>query len=397
MLDGYRQLADVEDRPSMLIAGTIKGKGVSFLEDREGFHGKPLNKEQLARALQEMGEVDRQVRGSITAIKDIWPPEITRGEAGSLSYALNDLVATRNAFGSGLKRIYPAFPAIVSLDAEVSNSTQAEIFKEAFPDRFFEMYIAEQNMAGAAIGLSRRGKIPFVSTFGAFMSRACDQIRMSHYSEANIKYVGSHAGVSIGEDGPSQMALEDLAFFRTVPDCLVFYPCDAVSTEKLVAEAAAYQGMVYLRTTRQATPVIYSPEEEFPAGGCKVLRRSAGDRAILIAAGITVHEALAACDELNEEYGVSVGVIDLYSIKPVDAGTIKEAGVATGLIITIEDHHPEGGLGDAVRAALWDAWVPIYSMTVNRIPKSGTPRELLDYEGISRRAIVEKVLDFTSR
>jgi transketolase len=346
--------------------------------------------------LAEIGDVDKNVRGSMPGPKDIGPPEIMPGEIHPLDYAQGESVATRNAFGNALKRIYPAFPAIVSLDGEVSNSTQAGIFKKAFPGRFFEMYIAEQNMAGAALGFASRGKIPFVSTFGAFMSRAYDQIRMSRYSGANIKYVGSHAGVSIGEDGPSQMALEDLAFFRTIPDCLVFYPCDAVSTEKLVTAAAEYEGMVYLRTTRQGTPVIYTPEEEFPPGGCKVLRRSTSDRALLIAAGITVHEALAAFDELNDVHGISVGVIDLYSIKPVDARTLKETALDIGLIITVEDHHPEGGLGDAVRSALWDAWVPVHSLAVNRIPKSGTPRELLDFAGISRRAIVEKVLHFTS-
>ncbi|MCL7488504.1 MAG: transketolase [Desulfobulbaceae bacterium] len=396
VLEGYQEIADNGGRPAMLIARTLKGKGVSFIEDKNGFHGKPLDEEELSRALEELGEVDKEIRGAIRLPEDLLPPEISANKAEPLSYSLDESVATRNAFGNALKRIYPAFPDIVSLDAEVSNSTQAKFFKDAYPDRFFEMFIAEQNMAGAALGFARRGKIPFVSTFGAFMSRAYDQIRMSRYSDANIKFVGSHAGVSIGEDGPSQMALEDLAFFRTVPDCLVLYPCDAVSTEKLVTAAAEYQGMVYLRTTRQGTPVIYEPEEEFPVGGSKVLRRSSSDRAILIAAGITVHEALAASEELNDKHGVSVGVIDLYSIKPVDVKTLKEAGLATGLIITIEDHHPEGGLGEAVRSALWDAWVPICSMAVNKIPKSGTPRELLDFEEISSSAIVKKVLEFTS-
>jgi transketolase len=396
VLEGYHEIAGNGGRPAMLIARTLKGKGVSFIEDKNGFHGKPLDEDELSRALEELGEVDKDIRGAISLPEDLLPPEINVNKADPLSYSLDESVATRNAFGNGLKRIYPAFPDIVSLDAEVSNSTQAKFFKDAYPDRFFEMFIAEQNMVGAALGFACRGKIPFVSTFGAFMSRAYDQIRMSRYSDANIKFVGSHAGVSIGEDGPSQMALEDLAFFRTVPDCLVLYPCDAVSTEKLVTAAAEYQGMVYLRTTRQGTPVIYEPDEEFPVGGSKVLRRSSSDRAILIAAGITVHEALAAREELNDKHGVSVGVIDLYSIKPVDVKTLKEAGLAAGLIITIEDHHPEGGLGEAVRSALWDALVPIYSMAVNKIPKSGTPRELLDFEEISSSAIVKKVLEFTS-
>jgi len=226
------------------------------------------------------------------------------------------------------------------------------------------------------------------------MSRAYDQVRMCQYSDANVKFVGSHAGVTIGEDGPSQMGLEDIAFFRAVSDCLVLYPCDAVSTEHLVAQAAEYTGMAYIRTTRQGTPVIYKPDEPFPVGGCKVLRRSTGDRATLIAAGITVHEALAAYEELNRK-GISVSVIDLYSIKPVDEKTLKEVGLESGLIITVEDHYPEGGLGDAVRGALWDAELPICTLAVTKRPKSGKPQELLDFEGISARAIVEKVLEFT--
>lgn len=395
ILAGYHQIIQNTGQPVMLIARTLKGKGVSFIEDKNGYHGKTLSENELSRALEELGAVDKEVRGNIVPPEDLKPPALIPVKADPMSYAIGESVATRNAFGNALKRIYSAFPDIVSLDAEVSNSTQAKFFKDAYPERFFEMYIAEQNMVGAALGFSCRGKIPFVSTFGAFMSRANDQIRMSRYSNANIKFVGSHAGVSIGEDGPSQMALEDLAFFRTVPDCQVFYPCDAVSTEKLVVGAAEYEGIVYLRTTRQGTPVIYKSDEEFPAGGCKVLRRSSSDRAVLIAAGITLHEALAAYEELKNKHGVSVGVIDLYSIKPVDVKTLKEVGQGVGLIITIEDHHPEGGLGEAVRSALWDVMVPVCSMAVNKIPKSGKPRELLDFEEISSNAIMEKVLKLT--
>lgn len=393
VLEGYRQVLQTVDQPAMLIARTMKGKGVSFIEDKNGYHGVALSEEELERALEELGEVNTDVRGEIPLPEDKQPPVRTPAAVEEAEYQIGDKVATRNAFGNALQRIYPAFPDIVSLDAEVSNSTKAEIFKEAYPDRFLEMFIAEQNMVGAALGLARRGKIPFVSTFSAFMSRAYDQIRMCQYSDANIKFVGSHAGVSIGEDGPSQMGLEDLAFFRAVSDCLVLYPCDAVSTGKLVAEAAGYRGMAYIRTTRGGTPVIYDAGEEFPAGGCKVLRRSTGDRAVLVAAGITVHEALTAYHTLNE-MGISVGVVDLYSIKPVDAATLKDIGQETGLIITIEDHYPEGGLGDAVRSALWDSWLPIYSLAVTKRPQSGKPRELLDFEGISAKGIVEKVREF---
>ncbi|MDW7771661.1 MAG: transketolase [Desulfobulbaceae bacterium] len=394
VIDAYRQVLQAADMPSMIIARTIKGKGVSFIEDKDGYHGTALKENDLQKALQELGTVDKDIRGRIAPPENLQPEIRMPAVVENADYALHDKMATREAFGHALKRIYPAFPDIVSLDGEVSNSTRADIFKETYPDRFFEMFIAEQNMVGAALGLARRGKIPFVSTFAAFMSRAYDQIRMCQYSDANIKFVGSHAGVSIGEDGPSQMGLEDIAFFRTLSDCLVLYPCDAVSTEKMINEAAEYRGMAYVRTTRQATPVIYESKEEFPAGGCKVLRRSTSDRATLIAAGITVHEALAAYEELSKK-GISVGVIDLYSIKPVDEKTLKEVGLETGLVITIEDHYPEGGLGDAVRSALWDSWLPIYSLAVTRRPKSGKPAELLDFEGISARCIVEKVIEFT--
>jgi transketolase len=297
-------------------------------------------------------------------------------------------VATRMAYGNALKRIYPQFPQIVSLDGEVSNSTMAEIFKEADPERFFEMYIAEQNMVGAALGLATRGKIPFVSTFAAFLSRAFDQIRMSQYSDANLKFVGSHAGVSIGEDGPSQMGLEDLAMFRTVLNSVVLYPCDAVATEKLVEAMARHRGIAYIRTTRRATPILYGPEEEFVIGGAKVLRQSDKDRATVVAAGITVFAALKAHEELQQE-GILLRVIDLYSIKPLDAATLKEAARRTRAIITVEDHYAEGGLGEAVRTAL--NGVPVYSLAVRRKPKSGKPEELLDYEEISVSAIIKQV------
>jgi transketolase len=278
----------------------------------------------------------------------------------------------------------------VSLDGEVSNSTYAEIFKEAYPDRFFEMYIAEQNMVGAALGLSRRGKIPFVSTFAAFFTRAVDQIRMSQYSDPNIKFVGSHAGVSIGEDGPSQMGLEDIAIFRAILNSVVLYPSDAVSTEKLVEEAAKHDGIVYIRTTRKEAPILYRPDEPFKIGGSKVFRKSGGDIATVIGAGVTLHEALEAYESLKKE-GILIRVIDLYSIKPVDETTLREAASATKSIITVEDHYPEGGIGEAVKSALATLPVPIYSLSVKKKPKSGKPQELLDYEEISRVAIIKKV------
>jgi transketolase len=374
----------------MIIARTLKGKGVSFIEDKNGWHGKALSPEELKQALPELGPVDKNVRGKITAPQDLKPPEIPPQAAPPVAYEPGTALATRKAYGNALKRLYPQFPRLVSLDGEVSNSTYAEIFKAAYPERFFEMYIAEQNMVGAALGLACRGQLPFVSTFAAFLSRAYDQIRMSQYSDANIKFCGSHAGVSIGEDGPSQMGLEDLAMMRAVLGSVVLYPADAVSTEKLVEALARHQGIGYLRTTRMGTPVIYGNDEEFAIGGCKVLRQSPGDLATVIGAGVTLFEALKAYDELKAA-GIAIRVIDLYSIKPVDEATLKEAAAASKFLVTVEDHYPEGGLGEAVTAALATTPVPVYSLAVRRKPKSGKPAELLDYEEISQKSIVNLV------
>lgn len=392
ILEAYEKALKVSGKPTMIIAKTIKGKGVSFLEDREGWHGVVLNKEELERALPELGEVDKTVRGEIQKPEDLEPERIKPKPAGKLAYSLGNAVATRNAFGNALVRIFPEFPTLVSLDAEVSNSTMALTFKNAHPERFFEMYIAEQNMVGAAVGLSNRGKLPFVSTFSAFLSRAFDQIRMSRYSDSNIKFVGSHAGVSIGQDGPSQMGLEDIALFRAILDSVVLYPCDAVSTERLVEAAARHQGIVFLRTTRMGTPVIYGNDEDFAIGGSKVLRQSATDLATVVAAGVTLHEALKAYEELKGQ-GINIRVIDLYSIKPLDEAALHEAAKASKAIITVEDHYPEGGMGEAVSSALSGFPVPVHALAVRKKPKSGKPEELLDYEEISHRSIVRKVKD----
>jgi len=279
---------------------------------------------------------------------------------------------------------------IISLDAEVSNSTYAEIFAAQYPKRFFEMFIAEQNMVGVALGLSRRGKKPFVSTFAAFLTRAFDQIRMSQYSDANIVFVGSHAGVSIGEDGPSQMALEDIAMFRSLRDSVVLYPADGVATDKLVTQMARYNGISYLRTTRMDTPILYKRSESFEIGGSKTLRRSAKDKATVVAAGVTLHEALAAADELQKSK-INIRVIDLYSIKPLDTAVLRKAAVETGAIIAVEDHYPDGGLGDAVTKAITGYKVVFKSLAVTKKPKSGKPAQLLDFENISRKAIVRTV------
>jgi transketolase len=390
IITAYEKALTVTNRPVMIIAKTIKGKGVSFLEDQEGWHGKTPKKEELDRALQEFGSIDTSIRGEILKPEDMKPEKQVPKKAKEISYPTDKPVATRKAYGKALVRIFQQFPTMVVLDAEVGNSTFAEIFKGVYPEQFFEMYIAEQNMVGAALGLSRRGKIPFVSTFAAFFTRAFDQIRMSQYSDANIKFVGSHAGVSIGEDGPSQMGLEDIAMFRALLNSVVLYPSDAVSTEKLVEEAAKHNGIVYIRTTRKDTPIIYNKDEVFTIGGSKILRKSNRDSATVIAAGITLHEALIACEELKKE-GIFIRLIDLYSIKPIDILTLHEAAKATKAIITIEDHFAEGGLGEAVNSALADHAVPVYSLAVKKMPRSGKPDELLDYEGISRSAIIKKV------
>jgi len=391
----FKQALDAKEKPVMIVARTIKGKGVPAVENKNGWHGKVLKKEDVDEAIKGLGPLDKSVRGQIAQPQDLEPPRRTRADVPQPAYPAAEAVATRKAYGNALKRIYPAFPEIVGLDGEVSNSTYAEIFAEAYPDRYFEMFIAEQNMVGTALGLSTRGKMPFVSTFAAFLTRAFDQIRMCRYSNANIKFTGSHAGVSIGEDGPSQMGLEDIAMFRNVLDCVILYPADAYATERCVELAAAHRGIVYIRTNRGATPIVYDPSEAFEIGGLKVLKQSSSDRVCVIGAGMTLFEGLAAYDALKKE-GVTIRVIDLYCVKPIDAGRLAEALSGVGAVVTVEDHHPEGGIGEAVRSALADAapaasTLPVHSLAVRKIPRSGRPAELFDYEEISRDAIVKKV------
>jgi transketolase len=390
ILTAYEQAAQVGDRPVMIIAKTIKGKGVSFIEDKNGWHGKALKKDELKRALEELGPVDRLVRGQIPLPDALKPAARDPQKVRPVSYTGKKSVATRHAYGSALVRIFPQFPDMVVLDGEVSNSTFTELFRDVHTERFFEMFIAEQNMAGTALGLSVRGRIPFVSTFAAFLTRAYDQVRMSQYSNANIKFCGSHAGVSIGEDGSSQMGLEDLAMFRAVLGSVVLYPSDAVSTEKLVEAMAKHRGICYLRTTRKDTPILYRNDEAFWIGGSKVLKSSSADVATVVAAGITVHETLEAYEGLKKE-GTYIRVIDLYSIKPVDEETLMQAADDTGVIITVEDHFAEGGIGEAVRSALAEQPVIVRSLAVRKMPKSGKPDELLEYEDISMNAIIRAV------
>ena len=377
--------------PTAILARTVKGKGVSFLEGAGGWHGKAVEKERLQQALDEVGDVQAQPRvvPRRTGPFEAAVPDIT----GSIevSYAPGAEVATREAYGHALAKLGAQNPAIVALDGDVKNSTHSAFFAEAFPDRFFECWIAEQNMVGAALGLAACGKIPFVSTFSCFLSRAYDFIRMAGHSRPqHLVFCGSHAGVSIGEDGPSQMGLEDLAMFRALAHSTVLYPCDAVSTERLTEQAARSEGIVYLRTTRGKTPVIYGNDETFPVGGSKVLRASGADQCTVVAAGVTVHEAMAAHDILKLQ-GISLRVIDAYSVKPLDVVTlVKAAGETRGLVV-VEDHWADGGLGDAVaRAHDWP--VPLRFLAVVSEPRSGPPQALLERHGISRHAIVQQVL-----
>jgi transketolase len=306
-------------------------------------------------------------------------------------YRIGDSVATREAFGTALLALGHLDRRVVSLDADVSNSTFSEKFEKAHPDRAYQCYIAEQVMVGAAMGLASRGAIPFPSTFGCFLTRASDFIRVAGISNLDVKIAGSHVGVSIGEDGPSQMALEDLAMMRAVPNATVLYPCDAVSAERLVAVAAATPGPVYLRLSRPKTPVIYPAAEMFPRGGSKTLRQSDTDAVTVVAAGVTLHEALAAHDRLARD-GVMIRVIDAYSVQPIDAAGLLAAVARTGgRLITVEDHYAAGGLGDAVAEAVAGARVQLVRLAVREIPRSGKPEELLDRFGISARAIVEAV------
>lgn len=386
--EAFNMATKIRNKPVMIIAKTIKGKGVSLVENKDNWHGKALKPEELEDALEELGTVDTDIRGTMVLPENVESEQVPIESRPDLLF--EKPISTRRAYGNAIVRIFPKFSNIVVLDAETSNSTYAEFFKKEYPDRFFEMYIAEQNMVGAGIGFATRGKIPFVSTFAAFFSRAFDQIRMSQYSDVNIKYVGSHAGVSIGEDGSSQMALADLAFFRSMLGSVVLYPSDGVSTDKLVEVAAAHEGIVYIRTTRGDTPILYTDKDTFSIGGSKVVKSSKNDTVTVVGAGITLHEALKAYEELQKEKK-SIRVIDLYSIKPIDTETLERASKETKAIITVEDHSVEGGLGAAVRGAFEKCDVPIISLAVTKPPKSGTPAELLEYEGISAQAIVKTV------
>ncbi|MFE1439584.1 transketolase [Streptomyces sp. NPDC058739] len=386
----YREAASTAGQPTAVLARTLKGKGVADVEDREGLHGKPLPDPE--RAVAELGGP------SDLRVQVAEPPAarvlhaVRTGHHEPPRWPKGDEVPTRDAYGKALAALGRGRGDIVALDGEVGDSTRAAFFAKEHPDRFFECYIAEQQMVAAAVGLASRGWIPYASTFAAFLTRAHDFVRMAAVSGADINLVGSHAGVAIGQDGPSQMGLEDLAMFRAVHGSTVLYPCDANQTAHLVATMAGLDGIRYLRTSRGATPVIYGPDEDFPVGGSKVLRSSARDRVTLVAAGVTVPEALAAADLLDRE-GIAVRVLDLYSVKPVDRLTLRRAAEDTGCLITVEDHHPEGGLGDAVLDALLDGRpVPrLVRLAVRTMPGSATPDEQLHAAGIDAESVAAGV------
>ncbi len=382
-------------KPVCIVAKTKKGAGVSFLADQPGWHGKALPADEAAKALAELGNPKCDLIVKPQGKREGTPAKL--GETGTFQpphYDLGGKVATREAYGDALVALGAANPNVVALDGEVSNSTFADKFKKAYPERFFEVYIAEQQLVSAAVGLQVMQKIPFASTFAAFFARAFDQIRMAAISQANIRLVGSHAGVSIGEDGPSQMALEDLSMIRAVCGSTVLYPSCATTTAHLIAQMADRKGVVYMRTTREKTPVLYGPDETFTIGGSKVLKQSDKDAVAIIAAGITLHESLKAYDTLAAE-GIAVRVIDLYSVKPVDAETLRQAALACkGNLLVVEDHWPEGGLGDAVLEVFGGpggSHPNVTRLAVQKIPGSGRPDELLDAAGINAPHIVAAV------
>jgi transketolase len=384
----YAEAVETKGKPTVVVARTIKGKGVKAVEDKGGFHGKALDDPEAS--IEELGGV-RDIRIDVAKPERATPHRFEAGKLELPRYDTGEEVATRKAYGDALAAVGSGRGDVVALDGEVSNSTFAEIFAAAHPERYFEMYIAEQQMIAAAVGIQVRGWVPFASSFAAFLTRAYDFIRMAAVSRADIRLCGSHAGVSIGEDGPSQMALEDLAMMRAVGGSTVLYPCDANQTAKLVAAMADVEGISYLRTTRAATPVIYDPGERFEVGGSRTVRSSDDDDLTIVAAGITLHEALKAADALGAD-GISARVIDLYSVKPVDAETLNTAAEAThGRVLTVEDHWPEGGLGEAVLSALAEneERPRVVVLGVRGMPGSGKPAELLAAAGIDADHIAD--------
>ena len=389
--DAFARARDVEGKPFALVAKTFKGRGVSFLEDKDNWHGKPVKKgEELEKAVAELGDADIRLpvspRRYPGAPEELPEPDLRANP----EYTLGQEVATREAYGTALAKLARVSPRVIALDGDTKNSTFSERFKAVAPERFAESYIAEQNMVGAALGMSTEGKIPFASTFACFLTRAYDFMRMAVYSRPrHLVLCGSHAGVSIGEDGASQMALEDLAMMRALLGTTVLYPGDAVSAERLTVAAAHTPGIVYIRTSRPKTPVLYANDEPFPVGGSKTLRSSEADAVTVVGAGVTLHEALAAHEKLKAD-GIAVRVIDLYSVKPIDVDTLIRAAGETRAIVTVEDHSVCGGIGEAV-AAVVAGRARVEMLGVREIPRSGKPAELLAAHGIDADAIARAV------
>jgi transketolase len=393
LLKAFAKASQTAQKPTMILAKTYKGKGIPFAEDHPSWHGKPLNAQQAEEviALLSQSLSSPAPTFSIASPTTVQRDNSPANPLPAPPYGLTDSVATREAFGDALAQLGEVNPLVVALDADVKNSTYTDKFGKRFPVRFFENFIAEQNMIGAAAGLAACGKIPFAATFAAFFTRAYDFIRMAAISQSNIKLMGSHVGVSIGEDGPSQMGLEDLAMMAAQPGVVVLYPSDGMCAYRMVETMANHTGMVYMRTGRPKTPILYGPDETFTIGGSKVLRQSEKDQLTIVAAGVTLHEALKAYDELLAA-GITVRVIDLYSIAPIDVATLKQAAKDTNnLILTVEDHYIHGGLGDAVLSALSTEGVRLHKMGIQEIAHSGKPAQLLDHYGLSARAIIEKV------
>jgi transketolase len=401
----YDEAMAQENQPTLIVAQTVKGKGFAEIENKDGWHGKALLPDMAERAIAALGGV-RGIHVNVTAPQDLQPaPKSPTKPWQAPTYQPGTSAATRQAYGDALRALGAARSDIVAVDGEVSNSTFAEVFAKAFPDRFFEQFIAEEQMVASAVGLSVRGYVPFASTFAAFFARAYDFIRMAAISRANIKLCGSHAGVSIGEDGPSQMGLEDLAALRAVYGSTVLYPCDPNQTAELVRLMADAPGIVYLRTTREKTPVIYQPGEGFPIGGSRVVRQSPSDQVTVVAAGITLHKALKAYDQLKGA-GIAIRVIDAYSVKPIDGATLREAARATnGQLVVVEDHWFEGGLGDAVLGAFagteatpaGDTLPKVTKLAVQIMPGSATPEQQIELAGISASHIVKTVKEILGK
>ncbi len=426
IINAYKKLTDTINKPTLIIAKTIKGKGISFLENKNGWHGKALNQEELQKALKELGKIDLNIRGKISSpekfpakrennmnnskiinilqklenLQSKNKSQVIRPKgilSGFYVVSSNNKIATRQAYGEALVELGEKNPNIVVLDAEVANSTFENQFQKRFPERFFQMFIAEENMADVALGFSKTGFIPFFSTFAAFLTQTFDQLRMTQYANPNLKIVGTHAGVSIGQDGPSQMGLEDLAMFRSLLNSVIFYPSDAVSTKKLVKIMAENDGLFYLRATREKTPVIYDENEEFKIGGFKIhpsKNRLSTKKFLIITAGITIFEALKAQKEL-EKKGYDILVIDLYSVKPIDKKSLNEIIKQYQKIIVVEDHYPSGGIAEAILSSIEDftSVKKFIHLCVRKIPSSGKPEELLNYEEIDKEAIVKQIIN----